>query len=139
MYRLKAAEQLLYVLRTKNLRLLPLEDADAMVATAQEEARRKGGSRAGSTPGEGADSDTVKLSNQAFYIRTQWQKERPPASLPRALKRSENNAQWFDLMQEEYKYLLKELAVMRMILGVTPGQFSSEAGGDDVSADGAKA
>jgi len=128
MYRLKAAEQLLYVLRTKNLRLLPLEDADSMVANAQDvaevaDAEGKATRERRANADVQTPNDITLLSNHAFFLRKQWQSDRDPASLKRALDRSKENAQWFGLMQEEHKFILKELAIMRKVLGVAPGEF----------------
>lgn len=110
LYCLKAAEQQLYVLRTKNLRLLPLEDADVMVNMAREVA-----------PSREAD-DTARLMIEAKNLRKAFDEERPEASLLKVLRRSRENGQWFSLMQTENEELLKDLAAMRKILDVEPGQ-----------------
>lgn len=129
LYRLKASEQLLYVLRTKNLRLLPLEDADTMVRQAKSDMDSRVRS---STPRvETRDDAATKLSHDALHLLTKWKEDRPDASILKVLDRSRGNAHWFALMQQEHRQLVKELSAMRKIIGVEPGQYKAADGGDE--------
>jgi len=125
-YQLKAAEQLLYVLRTKNLRLVPLNDAETMRVEATQLVSKLD---SGSTPRENSndvDDGASRLTHQGEMLLMTWQANRPPASLLKVLDRSLGNARWFRTMLEEHNALRTELAAMRRVLQIQPGQFLPE-------------
>ena len=107
-------------------RLLPLEDADSMVDEARDHVSRISKMDASSSRENVDDVDGAadRLSSQAALLRASWQDDHPLASLKKVLIRSKDNAQWFSLMQEEHKELLKDIAAMRTVLSVQPGQYA---------------
>lgn len=114
-YEIKALEQSLHVLRTKNLRLLPLQNAQGMNSMATEFAQKLDTGNNNKTPREGrTPRDTLKT--QGAELVQQWQADNPVPSILRMLHRSLDNSRWFHLIQEEHANLLKELAALKQVL-----------------------